>query len=282
MKKLTSLLTALTMIGGMAFAVSAEETSFALGDVDMDGVITGHDTAMVSYYVTGGDITLTEEQLRLADVDGDGAVTQADADKLYNEMQEYELGDIDLNGYVEISDAVIVEHMISVRRILHETDFGEMGIRADVNFDGVIDMYDGHTILLAYNRNMIMLEDQIFTEGTYCYRFTKEDEQFIVDNYNYTFEELKTDIRVTSLAEIEDYQYRFAIDVFDVNGDGELNISDSSDILRTYAEDMAGTGIYKASADINKKADLNLDGEIDMDDATLALKAYAMSAAGLI
>lgn len=276
MKKLTSLLTALTMIGGMAFAVSAEETSFALGDVDMDGVITGHDTAMVSYYVTGGDITLTEEQLRLADVDGDGAVTQADADKLYNEMQEYELGDIDLNGYVEISDAVIVEHMISVRRILHETDFGEMGIRADVNFDGVIDTYDGHTILKSYGYRMAYFGEINFIDGTYCYSFTKEDEQILVDDFNY----IMKDIQVTSLAEIEDY--RFDIKTFDVNGDGELNISDSSDILKIYAEDMAGTGIYKASADINKKADLNLDGEIDMDDATLALKAYAMSAAGLI
>lgn len=276
MKKLTSLLTALTMIGGMAFAVSAEETSFALGDVDMDGVITGHDTAMVSYYVTGGDITLTEEQLRLADVDGDGAVTQADADKLYNEMQEYDLGDIDLDGYAEISDASIAYHMLKVRRIKHETDFGAKGIRADVNFDGVIDIYDAYTILKAYSRDMTMLSDQIFTEGTYCYRFTKEDEQSVVDEFN----DVHKDIQVTSLAEIEDY--RFDIKTFDVNGDGELTISDASDILRIYAEDMAGTGIYKASADINKKADLNLDGEIDIDDATLALKAYAMSVAGLI
>lgn len=277
MKKLTSLLTALTMIGSMAFAVSAEETSFALGDVDMDGVITGHDTAMVSYYVTGGDITLTEEQLRLADVDGDGAVTQADADKLYNEMQEYDLGDIDLDGYADISDASdIYLRMLSVKRIDPETDFGAMGIRADVNFDRVIDIYDAYTILKAYSRNMAMLRGQIFIEGTYCYRFTKEDEQSVVDDFNYVHK----DIQVTSLAEIE--AYRFDIKTFDVNDDGELTISDASDILRIYAEDMAGTGIYKASADINKKADLNLDGQIDMDDATLALKAYAMSVAGLI
>ena len=30
---------------------SAEETTYALGDVGMDGVVTGHDTAMVSRYV---------------------------------------------------------------------------------------------------------------------------------------------------------------------------------------------------------------------------------------
>ena len=28
--------------------VNAEEATYALGDVDMDGVVTGHDTAMVS------------------------------------------------------------------------------------------------------------------------------------------------------------------------------------------------------------------------------------------
>ncbi len=281
MKKLTSLLTALTMIGGMAFAVSAEETSFALGDVDMDGVITGHDTAMVSYYITGGDITLTEEQLRLADVDGDGAVTQADADKLYNEMQQYELGDVDLDGGVDISDAAIAEHMTAIRRILNDTDFGEKGIRADVNFDGKIDLYDAHAILLTYNRDMTFMGDKVFVEGTYYYSFTKEDEQQIVDSVNYTLEATNKDIRVTSIAEIEDYQYRFAINTFDVNGDDEVTISDTSEVLKIYSENMAGTGIYKASADINKKADLNLDGEIDMDDATLALKAYAMSVAGL-
>ena len=31
--------------------VNAEEATYALGDVDMDGVVTGHDTAMVSRYV---------------------------------------------------------------------------------------------------------------------------------------------------------------------------------------------------------------------------------------
>ncbi len=60
MRKLVSLLTAVTMVGGMALAASAEGASYALGDVDLDGIITGHDTAMVSRYVTEGDITLTD------------------------------------------------------------------------------------------------------------------------------------------------------------------------------------------------------------------------------
>ena len=77
---------------------SAEEITYALGDVDMDGVVTGHDTAMVSRYVLDDTYTLTEEQLKLADVNEDGTVDQADADKLYTEMQVYPLGDVDMNG----------------------------------------------------------------------------------------------------------------------------------------------------------------------------------------
>ncbi len=48
------------------------------GDVDMDGVLTGHDTAMVSRYIFEDGYSLTEEQLSIADVDGDGVVDQTD------------------------------------------------------------------------------------------------------------------------------------------------------------------------------------------------------------
>ena len=46
--------------------VSAAETTYALGDVDMDGVVTGHDTAMVSRYVLDDTYSLTDEQLQQA------------------------------------------------------------------------------------------------------------------------------------------------------------------------------------------------------------------------
>ena len=63
-----------------------EKQIYVLGDVDMDGVVTGHDTAMVSRYVLGY-ITLKEEQLKLADVNEDGVVDLTDVTKLYNEKQ---------------------------------------------------------------------------------------------------------------------------------------------------------------------------------------------------
>ncbi len=52
MKKAISVLAAgiMALSSLPVLGVSVEET-YALGDVDMDGVVTGHDTAMVSRYV---------------------------------------------------------------------------------------------------------------------------------------------------------------------------------------------------------------------------------------
>lgn len=72
-------------------SASADEVTYTLGDVDMDGVITGHDSAMVSRYVFRGDITLTAKQLALADVNGDGVLDTADTEAIHaNEV--YPLG----------------------------------------------------------------------------------------------------------------------------------------------------------------------------------------------
>ena len=118
--------------------VSAEETTYALGDVDMDGVVTGHDTAMVSRYVLGY-ITLKEEQLKLADVNEDGVVDLTDVTKLYNEKQIYVLGDVDMDGVVTGHDTAMVS-----RYVLDDTyTLTEKQLKlADVNEDGVVDQAD--------------------------------------------------------------------------------------------------------------------------------------------
>lgn len=74
-KKMLSLLSAGTIACAMlaALPVSAAGTAVT-GDIDQDGVITGHDTAMISRYLADDAYTLTEEQLKLADINGDGTV----------------------------------------------------------------------------------------------------------------------------------------------------------------------------------------------------------------
>ncbi len=73
-------------------ALPAGAANGVLGDVDQDGVITGHDSAMVSRYLNVDANALTEEQLALADMNGDGAVDQTDAD-LIHESEVYAIGE---------------------------------------------------------------------------------------------------------------------------------------------------------------------------------------------
>lgn len=107
-RKAISFLTAAVMAVSALpiLSVSAEENTYALGDVDMDGYVTGHDAAMVSRYVLDDGYTLTEEQLTLADVNGDGAVDQADADWIF-ENKTYGLGELLKNGHQDVQAAYI-------------------------------------------------------------------------------------------------------------------------------------------------------------------------------
>ena len=77
MKKALAFLTASIMaLGSLPLLSVGADDAFAPGDVDMDGVITGHDTALVSRHLAYGDNNLSEEQLKLADYNGDGVVEQ--------------------------------------------------------------------------------------------------------------------------------------------------------------------------------------------------------------
>jgi len=75
--------------------------NYALGDVDMDGFITGHDAAMVTHALYVDNEALTAEQLKLADVNGDGVVDQSDADWIH-ENQVYELGQMDKTSQLDV------------------------------------------------------------------------------------------------------------------------------------------------------------------------------------
>ena len=73
-------------------SASAAEAAYVQGDVDLDGVITGHDSAVVSrsLYVEGA--SLTEEQAKIADMDGDGVIDQTDLEAIHAK-EVYKIGD---------------------------------------------------------------------------------------------------------------------------------------------------------------------------------------------
>ena len=108
MKKALAFLTASIMaLGSLPFLSVGAEDAFAPGDVDMDGVITGHDTALVSRHLAYGDNNLSEEQLKLADYNGNGVVDQADVEAIH-ENEVWKLGDVDMNGRLNLDDAMAI------------------------------------------------------------------------------------------------------------------------------------------------------------------------------
>ena len=107
MKKALAFLTASIMALGSLPMLSAGAESFAPGDVDMDGVITGHDAALVSRHLAYGDNNLSEEQLKLADYNGDGVVDQTDVEAIH-ENEVWKLGDVDMNGRLNLDDALAI------------------------------------------------------------------------------------------------------------------------------------------------------------------------------
>lgn len=177
MKKTMAFLTALTMASVSMLTVSADTTPYVQGDVDMDGVITGHDTAMVSRYLLDETYTLTDEQLALADVNGDGTVNQMDADALY-EMQEYCLGDVnslftdDRSGRktVEISDAAKILSYYAYSAIGKTYDFTEVQKNlADLDLDGNIDLDDARFALHIYCSKGVGLDTSFAAIGIYYF-----------------------------------------------------------------------------------------------------------------
>ncbi len=86
---------------------SAEGDFYQIGDVDMDGVITGHDTAMVSRSIYDDSYSLTAEQYAMADINGDGVVDKSDMETIH-ELEEYMIGDMTMEKKgIYMTDAYI-------------------------------------------------------------------------------------------------------------------------------------------------------------------------------
>lgn len=180
--KVLSLLTASTM-GLACFNVNAAaETSFAAGDVDMDGIVTGHDTAMVSRYLVTEGYVLTDEQLALADVDGDGEVTQADADKLYNEMQVFPIGLVlhSEKDYISIDDADTILKYITNTGAGIDYPMTQLQMNlADVDGDGNVTIDDAALALTIYAMRRAGMNKELDARTVYYYTFEDNDPGFL-------------------------------------------------------------------------------------------------------
>lgn len=274
MKKKMAFIAAVVLAALSIPAGSISAAEYVNGDVDMDGKITGRDAAIVSQYADGIlKLELTGEQLRLADMNGDGTVDSADAELIAKE-QVLNAYDINCDGAVNLSDAVIVVRMTYLNKIDSDIDFSYPHLAdADVDCNGIVDIYDAYTIMEHYVRQGAMLP--IFDDEKYYIVITPEMEQEILNKDTYVLKHPEANIR--TLEEL--YNLKWNVSGFmDVDGDKVLSVSDSSVILQVYAESVSGT----SSIELDFDTDVNLDGKTDISDATLILKAYAMNAAGLL
>ncbi len=306
-KNILSLLTAGVMgISCFSMNVTAE-SAYAAGDVDMDGMVTGHDTAMVSRYLLDEDYTLTDEQLTLADVDADGEVTQADADKLYNEMQVYKLGKViweNETTYLTISDSSkVMEYYMHISRGLDYEDMNQVQKNlSDMDLDGDIDCIDSELILQLVTSNMAGLDDANAENGIYYYS-ADEDSPAYVSNFTfqhddvdmdglytghdrammsrYTLEEnyTLTEAQLKNAVYWQDRDSKLLLGDVKWSADGEESVVDTQDameIINHYVHTAAGLE-YSGMNDVQRNlADVDLDGRIGLSDASIVLTLYAL------
>ncbi len=191
-RKVVSILTAAVMaFAAMPLSVmsaSAAEGAYALGDVDMDGVLTGHDAAVLSRYLHVDSNAMTAEQLQLADVNGDGTVDQEDLEWIHAN-QTSPLGVYnDVYGYVSSADAadqLTIAAYEGCGKLVIDNDAPAMKDRRfgddpritqveynrlDVNGDGVIDAKDVvDTLVMGACTGAGLPTEKCFEMGRYDY-----------------------------------------------------------------------------------------------------------------
>lgn len=149
MNKILSVILAAAMTAGMSVCASAQ--GYATGDVDMDGVITGHDTALIAKEVEQGTVDFTSEQVALADVNGDGTITMEDADELHL-SEDRMIGDVDQDGYVGINDAYLALSVYAGWATGNKADYSDADLNAmDVDADGTVTLDDAYEIIMTYS-----------------------------------------------------------------------------------------------------------------------------------
>lgn len=247
-----------------AFSVSAENGSF-MGDIDNDGYLTGHDTAMLSRYLLDDAYTLTEDQLSRADITGDGLVDEADVTWMHVN-EEYALGEYDMDGKQTSDDAFYVMTHI------HEQTIDEMTPLqknlADTDANGVLSYMDTQGVLSFYASSTVGHDK--FCGKPFCYYF-HYDENFLGTPFvlgDADGDRVLTDHDALLIMKEDTQNITDPYDIMrrDVNFDGKIDQADS-DWIHEHAEYAIG--------------ELHKDGSLgNCDAAYYALLIYTAQSVG--
>lgn len=249
-------------------SVSAADSTVP-GDIDNDGYLTGHDTAMLSRYLLDDTYTLTEDQLSRADITGDGLIDEADVTWMHVN-QEYALGDYDLGGVTTPDDAYYIilhimeqtiEEMTPLQRNLADTDAN--GLISYMDIEGIMDIYAKEGV-----------GHEAFCGEPFCYYYHYEEgslgEYFILGDLDGDL--VLTDHDALMAAKIDTLETPKNTTTLhfymkgDLNYDGKVDQADS-DWIHEHAEYAIG--------------ELRKDGTLgDSNAAYEALRIYALESVG--
>ena len=152
------------------FSVSALDG--ILGDVDGDGVITGHDTALISRHLYDDSFTLTDDQLARADITKDGQVTAEDAIWLHANYEQYVLGDVDLDGSVTLDDGFNCMRFIIQKNGFSSPDITYTEVQQnlmDADGNGIINIDDASRLVEFYSKIVANPNENPYCGNPGCY-----------------------------------------------------------------------------------------------------------------
>lgn len=251
-----------------ALSVSAAD-EFLMGDIDNDGYLTGHDTAMLSRYLLDDTYTLTEDQLSRADITGDGLIDEADVTWI-QVNEEYALGDYDLDGRVIPEDAnEIVQHLFN-KTVKDMTPLQRNLVDVDAN--GYVSYMDTQGIIEFYARETVGSDS--FCGEPFCYYFHFEEDSLgkhlmlgdLDGDFVLTDHDALMAAKIDTLTLPKDTYILNYYMKGDVNFDGVIDQTDS-DWIHEHAEYAIG--------------ELRKDGTLgDSSAAYVALQVYAVESVG--
>lgn len=184
-------------------------TSYARGDVNMDGEITTADYELILKHIAG-NITFNEEQLYLGDVNSDGEIDNNDAERIKKMCEastpsQYEKGDINRDGKLDLDDLNLLKKYLNgkVTFVLEQKKL------ADINNDGAIDSKDASLLNTMIGRINYEPGDVDKNE-----KITLDDAKLILDF-------------LSGDAKLDEEQLELA----DIDKDGEVTSKDAQKIM---------------------------------------------------
>lgn len=272
------------------------------GDVNCNGIVDYNDVQLVLRYyadnVAGTPDNIPAEDieniLKYGDVNGDGEVDATDATYILNCITLDFNGDGAINTY---DTHLILEYYAD--KILDQNtvpdEYAEkIGKYGDINGDGEADATDASCLMRILIEMTDANDDGVvdINDAVFFYDIAMNLDSYSEEEIK-SFVELTAEVRYDSSPErmkksFIDYSYDVAevltdFQKGDVNGDGQLNASDASDVMSLYADISSGSvsdinsGKYKL---IRFMGDMDEDGIIKASDASAILSAYADISAG--